>query len=111
MTPPSYGLTRFADGLERSLWTVAEGAGAVGILAGWQALPLVDVPDGYRALTIVILGGLLAGGKAWAAQRWGNGTGATLPADLEPVPASDVVPVADEWGTSVAEREASGDRA
>ena len=77
---------KFADGLERSLWTVAEGAGAVGIVAGYQALPLADIPAGYLPLTVILVGGVLAGIKASVAQRWGNGTAATLPAELEPVP-------------------------
>jgi hypothetical protein len=80
------GARRFADGLERSVWTVAEGAGATGIYAGYQALPLPDVPVGYRALVIILLAGVLAGIKAAVAQRWGNGTAATLPAELENVP-------------------------
>lgn len=91
MSAPTTGIVRFVDGLERSLWTVIEGAGAVGIYAGYQALPIVDVPDGYRALSIILIGGVLAGIKAAVAQRWGNGTAATLPAALEPTPASDPV--------------------
>ena len=89
MSTPTAGLARFADGLERSLWTVAEGAGAVGIYAGYQALPIIDIPDGYRALSIILIGGVLAGIKSAVAQRWGNGTAATLPAELEPRPADE----------------------
>jgi hypothetical protein len=77
---------KFADGLERSLWTVAEGAGAVGIVAGYQSLPLADIPAGYVALAIIVVGGVLAGIKSAVAQRWGNGTAATLPTELEPIP-------------------------
>lgn len=78
---------KFADGLERSLWTVAEGAGAAGIVAGFQSLPLPDVPAGYVPLTVILVAGVLAGIKSAVAQRWGNGTAATLPTELEPIPA------------------------
>ena len=76
----------FIDGLERSLWTAAEAAGAIGIVAGYQALPLADIPDGWLPLAIIIVGALLAAGKSWAATKWGNGTAAILPATLEPSP-------------------------
>jgi len=78
---------KFADGLERSLWTVAEAAGATGIYAGYQALPLWDIPDGYAPLVVILLAGVLAGIKSSVAQKWGNGTASTLPAELEPQPA------------------------
>ncbi|WP_375426001.1 hypothetical protein [uncultured Friedmanniella sp.] len=86
MSTPTSQARKFADGLERSLWTVAEAAGATGIVAGYQALPLADIPRGYLPLVLILVAGVLAGIKASVAQRWGNGTAATLPADLEPVP-------------------------
>lgn len=85
MSGASEQAKKFADGVERSLWTVAEAAGAAGIVAGYQALPLPDVPDGYVALTVILVAGVLAGIKASVAQKCGNGTAATLPAELEPV--------------------------
>lgn len=78
-------VAKFADGLERSLWTVAEGAGAAGILAGYQALPLADIPNGYLPIALILIAGILAAIKSSFAQKWGNGTAATLPVDLEPV--------------------------
>lgn len=86
MTAPTSQAARFADGLERSLWTVAEAAGASGIVAGYQSLPLPDIPPGYTFLVGILVAGVLAGIKSSIAQKWGNGTAATLPADLEPVP-------------------------
>jgi hypothetical protein len=77
---------KFADGLERSLWTVAEAAGATGIIAGYQALPLSDIPKGYLPLALILISGILAGIKSSIAQKWGNGTAATLPEELEPRP-------------------------
>lgn len=75
---------KFFDTFERTVWTVAEGAGAAGILAGYNALPLPDVPTGYWALTIVLLGGLLAAGKSVITQAVSEtGSAATLPAHLE----------------------------
>lgn len=86
----------FVDGLERALWTAAEAAGAVGIIAGYQALDgPPDIPASWLPLAIFVVGGLLAGGKAWAATKWGNGTAATLPAALEPVPAATVKATSD----------------
>jgi hypothetical protein len=79
-------LVKFADGFERSIWTVAEAAGAVGIVAGYQGLPLPDVPEGYVPLVIILVAGLLAAIKSAVAQKWGNGTAATLPEELEAVP-------------------------
>lgn len=86
----STGLAKFADGTERALWTAAETAGALGIVAGYQALDLPDIPVSWLPLAVVLVGALLAGGKAWAAQKWGNGTAATLPAGLEPTPPGPV---------------------
>lgn len=79
----------YGDALERTLWTAAEGAGAVVLVQGYQALPLPDVPPGYVALTIVVVGALLAAGKGIIATNVGNGTASLgLPADREPVPAA-----------------------
>ena len=94
----------FVDGLERALWTAAEAAGAVGLVAGWQALPLPDIPAGYLPLAVVVIGALLAGGKSWAATRWGNGTAATLPARLEPTP-PEQTSLAEEGRQLASERE------
>lgn len=96
MSASTAGVVRFFDGLERSVWTVAEGAGATGIIAGFQSLPVVDIPKGYLPVAIILVAGVLAGIKSAVAQRWGNGTAATLPADLEPVPASDLEPVEED---------------
>lgn len=90
---PSQTWRKFADGLERSLWTVLEGAGATGVVAGYQALPLRDIPDGYLPLVIILVAGLLAAIKSSIAQKWGNGTAATLPTSLEPIPADAAVAV------------------
>lgn len=82
---------KFLDGLERSLWTVAEATGAVGIVAGYQSLPLADIPEGYLPLAVIVVGGILAGIKSAVAQKFGNETAATLPASVEPVPQGEVV--------------------
>ena len=88
----------FLDGAERATWTAIEAAGAIGLVAGWQALPAPapDIPAGWTALAVVLLGFLLAGGKAWAATRWPQGNGSAslgLPASAEPVPADQALVV------------------
>lgn len=88
----------FLDGAERATWTAIEAAGAIGLVAGWQALPapVPDIPAGWTPLAIVLLGFLLAGGKAWAATKWPAGNGSAslgLPATAEPVPADQALVV------------------
>jgi hypothetical protein len=84
-------LSQYGDALERTLWTAAEGAGAVGLVAGYQALPLPDVPPGYVVLLTVAVGALLAAGKGIIATNVGNGSASLgLPVDIEPVPAASV---------------------
>lgn len=88
----------FLDGAERAAWTAIEAAGAVGLVAGWQALPapVPDIPAGWTPVAFVVLGFLLAGGKAWAATRWPNGNGSAslgLPVSAEPVPADQALVV------------------
>lgn len=81
----------YGDALERTLWTAAEGAGAVGLVAGYQALPLADIPPGWVVLVTVVVGALLAAGKGIIATNVGNGTASLgLPATSEPVPAAVV---------------------
>ena len=82
----------FLDGAERATWTAIEAAGAIGLVAGWQALPapVPDIPAGWTPLAIVLLGFVLAGGKSWAATKWPAGNGSAslgLPPSAEPVPA------------------------
>lgn len=88
----------FLDGAERATWTAIEAAGAIGLVAGWQALPapVPDIPAGWTPLAIVLLGFVLAGGKSWAATKWPNGAGSAslgLPASAEPVPADKALVV------------------
>jgi len=84
-------IRQYGDALERTLWTAAEGAGAVGLVAGYQALPLADIPPGWVVLVTVTVGALLAAGKGIIATNVGNGSASLgLPADLEPIPAEAV---------------------
>lgn len=59
---------------ERAGWTLLQAGFGVEVVA------LLDLP----AWAAVPLAGALAGVKAALAQRFGNGTGATLPAGVEP---------------------------
>ncbi len=79
-------LKKYADALERIAWTAIEGAGAVGLIAGYQALPVADIPAGWVPPLAVVLGVLIAAGKNVVATNIGNGSASTLPAALEPVP-------------------------
>lgn len=84
-------IRQYGDALERTLWTAAEGAGAVGLVAGYQALPLADIPPGWVVLVTVAVGALLAAGKGIIATNVGNGSASLgLPAELEPIPAEAV---------------------
>ncbi len=79
------------DVIERVLWTLAEGASAVGIVTFLSAVGVhLDA-----AVWVPILGALLAVVKTSLAQQFGNGTGATLPSSVEPIPQPDTTAVAD----------------
>lgn len=72
-----------ADVLERSLWTLVQTATAGGLIAGWNALDLTgDLSFAWTPPLAFILAAI----KSELASRYGNGTAATLPAELEPVP-------------------------
>lgn len=80
--------SRLADILERSLWTFVQAASATGMVAGWNALDLG--PDLSPAWVGPIAFGLALIKTNLAAMR-GNGSAATLPDAVEPVPAARVV--------------------
>lgn len=83
-----------ADVAERTIWTMIQGASGAALVAGYQALEGVpDIPSSWVPLAVILVAGLLAFLKSVLAQRMGNGTAATLPTELEPIPNPGPTPV------------------
>lgn len=64
---------QWADLGERAVWTLIQSGVAL------AAVELLNLPEVWA----MAVAGLLAGVKGYLASRVGNGTAATLPADLE----------------------------
>lgn len=72
---------RLADVLERSLWTLVQTATAGGLIVGWNELDLgPDLSLAFAAPLAFVLSAI----KSELATKFGAGTAATLPEDLEP---------------------------
>lgn len=80
-------MKKYADALERVVWTLVEAAGAGGLIAGYQSLPVADIPDGWLPAVVLAVTVILAVIKNVIATNTGNGSASTLPTTLEPVPA------------------------
>ena len=94
VTPAISLRARLADVAERALWTLVQAASATGIVAGYQAINrLPDIPEPYIPVVVIVLTAVLSVIKGTLAQKFGNGTAATLPTDLEPVPTDLLVEV------------------
>lgn len=83
-------MKKYADALERIVWTLAEAAGAGGLVKAWQSLPVADIPDGWVPAVALLLTVVLATIKNVIASNVGNGSASTLPANLEPIPAEAI---------------------
>lgn len=74
---------RLADVVERALWTLVQTTTAGAMIAAWNAL---DVTGNLSLAWTPPLAFILSAIKGELATRFGNGTAATLPTDLEPAP-------------------------
>lgn len=83
-------MKKYADALERIVWTLVEAAGAGGLVAAWQSLPVTDIPDEWVPAVALVLTVVLATVKNVIASQVGNGSASTLPVALEPIPAEAV---------------------
>ncbi|MCU0297626.1 MAG: hypothetical protein MUF33_03785 [Candidatus Nanopelagicales bacterium] len=79
-------LKRQADVLERGVWTALQVVSAAAVVEFFELDPVWTVPI---AAGLAFLKGVIA-------RRYGNGSAATLPMSLDPVPIEDLIDVVDE---------------
>lgn len=91
-------ISKYWDILERVLWTLLQTTTAGGLVAGWNQLTDWDISLAW----VPVIAALLSAIKGELAIRFGNGTAATLPSRVEPIPADQVVVQQTESGVEVA---------
>lgn len=93
--------TKWLNLLERALWTLLQVVSAEALLSVYENMRGPLEPEMHGAI-LVILTALLSALKTALAQKFGSGTGATLPKDKQPVLAENVVAKQTETGDVVA---------